>query len=189
MNTLKRKQEARGEVTCTLSLQIKPEVWSWTESATCSGSKRTKSGVRNISTATSVTSTSCLLLPSSVFLPLLLLSGSKEKEAEVTRAPTRNHAIDSKVDGRMDAPLHPSHPATAAPLHLTLQVTAAPRDLSRRAKVAPLRLIRPATAAPLRLNRPLTDAPPHQKTEFRRGHLQRAVRKRFCRKEIQTTSS
>lgn len=187
MNTLKRKQEARGEVTSTLSPQIKPEVWSWTESATCSGSRRTKSGVRNISTATSVTSTSCLL-PSSVSLPLLLLSGWKEKVAEVTRAPTRNHAIDSKVDGRTDAPLHPSHPATAAPLHLTLQVTAAPRHLSRPAKVAPLRLIRLTTASPLRLSRPLTDAPLHQKTEFRRGHSQRAVRKWICRKEIKTTS-
>lgn len=154
----------------------------------------------------SATSTTCLL-HSSVFLPLLFLSGGTKKEAELTQKPTRNFVTDFKVGalaGWTGAPLHRSHPVTAAPLHLSLQVTVAPRHLSHLVTVAPLRLIRPMTAVPLPLSPPATVAPLHPKTERSRGHisrgalrstaacqshLQRAVRKRNCRKEDKMTSS
>ncbi|TMS15445.1 hypothetical protein E3U43_021907 [Larimichthys crocea] len=103
----------------------------------CSGKGTTKSGMGNISTAMSATFTSCLL-PSSVFLPLLILNGGTGMEAENT------HRTDFKVDalhGWTGTHLHRSHPVTAGLLHLSLQVTAAPRHLSRLARVAPLRLI------------------------------------------------
>lgn len=158
-----------------LSMPIKLAAWSWTESVICSGKGSTKSGVRNISTATSATSTSCLL-PSSVLL--LFLSGGTQKEVEITPVPTWNLALNSKVDappGWTATPLRRSHPVTAAPLRLSLQVTAAPRHLSHLATVAPLHLIRPMTAVPLPRSRPVTVAPLHLKRELSRGHISRGA--------------
>lgn len=161
-----------------LSVQIKLAAWSWTESATCSGKRSTKSGVINISAAMSVTSTSCPL-PSSIFLLLLfILSGGTKKEAEISHRITWSLAKASKVDaapGWTAAPPRRSHPVTAAPLHLSLQVTAAPRHLSHLVTVAPLHLIRPMTAVPLPLSRLATVAPVHPKTEHSRRHISRGA--------------
>lgn len=156
-----------------LSIQTSQPVWMWTESATCCGRRSTKSGVRNISAATPVTSTN-RLFPSSHFLPLL--SGGAQKATNPTQMPVQTLATDPKMDTLprwTSAPLHHSRPATAALLHLRLQATAALHHLSRSVTVIPLHLTHPATAGRLPLSHPVMVAPHHVKTELTPGHFSR----------------
>lgn len=118
--------------------------WSWTSSAICSGKGTTKSGVTNISAATSATSTNCLLL-CLVFLRPLVHIGRAEKETLAAVAITAEAAPTRTI-----APLSLTRPATVAPQHLGLRATF---DL--------LRLIHPITAVPLRLTCPVMAAQHH----------------------------
>lgn len=161
----KGEQEAQRRVqvvTCLLNMQNKVTASNWTDSATCSGNRSTKSGVRNISTAMSATSTSCLL-PSSILIQLLLLSGETKKETEITHMSTQNLATESTADALPEQ--------TTTPLCLSHQVTAGPRHRSHRATVAPLCLIRQMTAVLLPPSRPVAVTPLHPS----RGHISTGV--------------
>lgn len=177
--TPKRKRTAQRRVqTCMLSMKNKITPPSWTYRATCSGKGSTKSGVTNTSTAMLATSTSCLL-PTLIFLQLLLFSGGREKETKIIQMSTQTLSTNSRVD--------------TLPLHLSLQVAAVPRHLSHRATVAPLLFIHQMTAVLLPLSRPVTVAPLHPRqghvrsTTSCQSHLQRAVRMLNCREEEKTT--
>lgn len=100
----------------------------------------------NISTATSATSTSCLLLCSVSLRPLVLIRRA-EKETWTLAAV----AITAEA-----APT-----PTIAPLSLARPATVAPQHLSLRATVGLLRLIHPITAVPLRLTCPVMAAQRH----------------------------
>lgn len=185
-----KRREATGPVQpvpCML-MQIKPTTWSWRGSATCSGRKSTRSGARNISAATSATSTS-FLLPSSIFL-LLHLSG---KEAKLTHRPALTLTTDTLL-GRTTAPLHRSPQATAARHHRSLQATAAPRRRSHPATLTPPRLTHPITVVPLPRSHPAMDAPHrprkwlinNRRTVTCLSHSQRTVSRRNGKKGPKT---
>lgn len=147
-----RKAAARRRVTVTISVQNQIPPWRWISSAICSGKGTIKSGVTNISTATSATSTSCLLLCSISLLPLVHVGGSEK----VTRAAWTWTRTIAAVAMTAEAP-----PArTIAPLRLARRATVAPQDLGRQATVSLLRLIHPITAIPLRLTCPVKAAQP-----------------------------
>lgn len=163
-------------VTCLLSTQNK--VTKWTDSDTCSGNRSTKSGVRNISTAMSATSTSCLL-PSSILIQLLLLSGGTKKQTEITHTSTRNLATESTagaLPGRTTTPLCLSHQATAGPRHRSHRATAAPLCLIRQMTAVPLPPSRPAAVVPLHPSRGHISTGLLRSINGDPSRLQRAVR-------------
>lgn len=147
-----RKAATRRRVTVTISVQNQIPAWTWISSAICSGKGTIKSGVTNISTATSATSTSCLLLCSISLRPLVLIGGSEK----VTRAAWTWTWTIAAVAMTAEAP-----PArTIAPLRLARPATVAPQQRSRRATVSLLRLIHPITAIPPCLTCPVKAAQP-----------------------------
>lgn len=150
-----RKAAARRRVTVTISVQNQIPAWRWISSAICSGKGTIKSGVTNISTATSATSTSCLLLCSVSLRPLVLIGGSEK----VTRAAWTWTWTRTIAAVAMTAEAPPAR--TIAPLRLARPATVAPQHLSRPATVSLLRLIHPITAIPPRLTCPVKAAQPH----------------------------
>lgn len=143
-----RKAAAPKTITGTISVREQIPAWSWTSSVICSGKGTTKSGVTNISTATSATSTSCLLLCSVSLRPLVLI-GRAEKETWA-RTLAAGAITAGAAPTRTLAPLSLARPATVAPQHLSLPAT-----------VGPLRLIHPIPAVPLRLTCPVMAAQRH----------------------------
>lgn len=140
-----RKAAARRRVTVTISVQNQIPASSWTGSAICSGKGSTKSGATNISTATSATSTRCLLCSISL-CPLVF--GRTQKETGAARVWTWKVAA---IAIAAEAPLT----QTIAPLRRALPATVAPQHLSRRSTVALLHLSHPITAVPLPLTCPV----------------------------------
>lgn len=136
-----RPAAARRRATATSRRPNQIPAWSWTGSATCSGTGTTKSGATNISAATSVTSTSCLL--SSIALRPLAVFGRMQKQRCAA------HMRTGKVAA--EAPLR----QTTAPPRRALPATVAPQRLSHRSTVALLRLGHPITAVPLPLTCPV----------------------------------
>lgn len=141
-----RKAAARRRVRLTISLQIQIPARSWTSSAICSGKGTTKSGATSISTATSATSTSCLLC--SISLHPLVVFGRTQKETGAAHMWTWKAAA---IPIAAEAPLT----QMIAPLRRAPQATVAPQHLSRRSTVALLRLSHPITAIPLPLTCPV----------------------------------
>lgn len=138
-----RKAAPRRRVTLPISVQNQiPSASSWTGSDICSGKRTTKSGATNISTATSATSTSCLLC--SISPRPLVVFGRTQKETCAAHMRTgKVAAITIAAEARLTQ--------TIAPLRRALPATVAPQRLSRRSTVALLRLSRPITAVPLPL--------------------------------------
>lgn len=138
-----RKAAARRRVTVTISVQKQIPAPSWTGSATSSGKGTTKSGATNTWTATSATSTSCLLC--SISLRPLRRTQGKTGAAHVCTWKVAAMAMAA------EAPLT----QTIAPLRRALPATVAPQRLSPPSTVALLRLIHPITAVPLPLTCPV----------------------------------
>lgn len=141
-----RKAAAPKRITGTISVREQIPAWSWISTAICSGKRTTKSGVTNISTATSATFTSCLLLCSVSLRPLILIG----------RAETWARTLAAVAITAEAAPTR-----TIAPLSLARPATVALQHLSLRATVGLLRLIHPITAVPLRLTCPVMAAQRH----------------------------
>lgn len=135
-----RKAAARRIVTVPISMQKQTPAWSWTGSAICSGKGTTKSGATNISTATSATSTSCLLC--SISLRPLVVLGSTQKETWTWKV-----AAEARLTQTI-APLRRALPATVAPLHLGPPSAVALPRLSRPIAAVLLPLTCPVMAAP-----------------------------------------